>query len=76
MFSYFLSCRELHLCNINIFSASKIVLVVYDEYFLLFYKKKHGNLGSLQPTNLKTMPFDYQLSYETDRVEKETDWRA
>lgn len=29
-----------------------------DEYSMLFHKEKHNFLGSLQPTNLKAMPFD------------------
>lgn len=62
-FSYFLRCRELHLYNTTIFSASKVILVVYDPRILTnilwcFTKKNMVLLGPLQPTNLKTMPFD------------------
>lgn len=63
MFSYFLRCRELHLYNIIMFCASKVIFVVYDEGILMnilwcFTKGNMILLGSLQPANLQTMPFD------------------
>lgn len=56
MFSYFLRYRELHLYNIAMFSASKVILVVADESILMsilwcFTKKNMILLGPLQPTN-------------------------
>ena len=69
MFSYILRCRELHLYCITMFSTSEVILVVYDESILMsilwcFTERNMILLDPLQPTNLKTMPFDLSPSCE------------